>query len=409
MAVCGRHGQDVLKCISAALLEPEHGASAYEVLLESLSFAATWANWACEVEIALEVLAAPHLAAQRQWLVRSTLEPVLYASGGNLTPAQLGRVLSLAGETEDTRFILQRTGRTFIGKLQFKVDRILGHGVRRVLVVQNIRDGQGDEIIRCVPLIQALVDFNPELAIVLLTKRGYLYAHPRVRVVSLDDSFTIAEELTTEFDGVLDFFESNVRTMNYDDALKSKICSYVQSRRPAMFLSSEKAYNHFVYKRVEIEGQCYARSLGLDRQRVNNVYETTFRLLAEMGLPVRVGQNTPASEWVLAGCDWAAAETEWERLTNSKCGQAPSDVVGSVRWGGATEGVYRVPVGIAGDPDKPLGCRRLLCRLSSEWNRMGKCHQRQERNGATRARGTTLCSDRSRFDRNHCATRNVSP
>ncbi len=333
MAVCGRQGREVLNCIRAALLEPGHREAAYELLLQCLSFAASWANRLFDLETALAVLAAPHMTQWRQSFVRSMLEPLLYASDGQLRPEQLGRVSSLLREPDDMRLLVQPLGRAFSGKLQTEVDRILGYGVRRVLVVQNIRDGQGDEIIRCVPLIQAFLDFNPELAIVLLTKRGYLYAHPRVKVVPLDDSLAVAEELTTEFDGVLDFFETNVRTMNHEDALEAKIWSYVQNRRPALFLTSGKAYNHFVYKRVEIEGRCYARSLGLDRQRVRNVYDTTFRLLTEMGLPVRVGQNTPVSEWVLAGCHWSAAAMDWERVTESNVDKRPVALLGP--FGGA--------------------------------------------------------------------------
>ncbi|MGI9070786.1 MAG: HEAT repeat domain-containing protein, partial [Bryobacteraceae bacterium] len=333
IAVSDRQGRDVVECICTALLQAGHPTLAYDVLLECLTFAASWANRGIDLETAFAVVAAPHLADRRQLLVQNFLEPVLYASEERGAPEQLNRLSSLAGETDCMKYVLHRVGGPFTGRLQLEVDRTLGRGVRRVLVVQNIRDGQGDEIIRCVPLIQALLDFNPNLTIVLLTNRGYLYAHPRIEVVSLNDSLLVAEELETKFDGVLDFFEPNIRVMNHDNGLESKVQSYVQKQRPAVFLTSEKAYNHFVYKRVEVEGRCYARSLGLDRQRVENVYETTLRLLAEMGLPLRIGQNTPASEWVLAGCDWPVGATEWLRLTQANVDERPVALLGP--FGGA--------------------------------------------------------------------------
>src|SRR4029079_1975996 len=63
----------------------------------------------------------------------------------------------------------------------------LGTGPVYALIVQNIADGQGDEIIRVVPLLEALLSFNPQLEVVLITKQTYLYTHSRVTLVPIDD------------------------------------------------------------------------------------------------------------------------------------------------------------------------------------------------------------------------------
>ncbi len=43
-------------------------------------------------------------------------------------------------------------------------------------------------------------------------------------------------------------------------------------------------------------------------------FETTFRLIAELGFPLRCGEDPPATEWVLAGLPWSDAETAWREL-----------------------------------------------------------------------------------------------
>src|SRR3954451_9590449 len=67
--------------------------------------------------------------------------------------------------------------------------------LRRVVMVHNIDDGQGDEIIRTGALAQALVDCHPELEIVLITRRLHLYTHPRIRTVSILDRAAAREAL----------------------------------------------------------------------------------------------------------------------------------------------------------------------------------------------------------------------
>src|SRR4029077_15644131 len=67
---------------------------------------------------------------------------------------------------------------------------------------------------------------------------------------------------------------------------------------------------------VDIEGTPVASDLELDTQRLANNYDTTFRFIAELGLPLRCGEDPPVSEWVLAGLPWPHAEASWRRLNS---------------------------------------------------------------------------------------------
>jgi ADP-heptose:LPS heptosyltransferase len=194
-------------------------------------------------------------------------------------------------------------------KLHAAVRDILSREKPRALVVQNIADNQGDEIIRCVPLLQALADSDPRLEIVLHTRRAYLYAHPRITAKPL------TAPIEGRFDAVIDFYEPDVREMIHRPELEVVIQEYLQKNRPPLVLAARKGPNHFTWQRVAINGRSFARELGLDRQLVKNVYETTFRLIAELGLPLRTGEQTPASEWVLAGVALDEAENAWRQLT----------------------------------------------------------------------------------------------
>src|SRR6059036_15303 len=166
-------------------------------------------------------------------------------------------VRALAGASLPGRFSLHRVVATRLGAAN-----------ARVLVLQNIKDGQGDEIVRCVPLLQSLLDYNRELEIVLVTQRAYMYAHPRVTIIPPGEHDRFDAVLQQSFDGVVDFFEWNVRELNHSPHLEPLVQSYITERRPFLVVTSSKGYDHCVYERVEVDGRAFAASLGLDKQRV---------------------------------------------------------------------------------------------------------------------------------------------
>ena len=104
------------------------------------------------------------------------------------------------------------------GRLRDAIARGLS-GRARILVVHNIRDGQGDEIVRCMPLLQSLVDANPALTVTMLTQRAYLYSHPRIACAPVGGA-SLDSLLGERFDGVIDFFDPQISEVNYDQALE---------------------------------------------------------------------------------------------------------------------------------------------------------------------------------------------
>jgi hypothetical protein len=262
----GPAAADVCATLLAGLSEPGRDPRFYQTAAEALQFAASWCH---------------------QFLDPGNLRPPI-----ELSPAA-------------------------------RIVQPLGEGRRRVLIVQNIRDAQGDEIIRVVALMQALLASNPRMDIVLITGRQYLYANSRVLTVPPTAGSVIRQQLASGFDAVIDFYEGNVPSVNYDTDLEKEIQSYRRTGAPELFLAGDKGYNRFTFHTVEFDGRNYAQELGLDRQRVNNVYETTLRLITALGFPARTGRDAPEPEPVLAGIEWPLAAAEWRRLTGRNTEHRP--------------------------------------------------------------------------------------
>jgi hypothetical protein len=314
----------------AILSRPNQPSDVYEALLGTLRHAVTWAKEFLNLETLSDLSEFEHLSSHRDYLLREIVEPCIYAAGGAATPEALARIAQLYGEADSFKYCLynvksrsdfrpdvrELASRLLQGRfsLHEEIARRLGSGTQRILVVQNIKDGQGDEIVRTVPLMQALLDFNPALEIILLTRRVYLYATPRITVIPIKDRDRITALLDQRFDAVIDFFEPTMLEVNHDPNLELLIQDYVRQHRPFLFVSSTSGYKHFVYEQVYVDSRPVAQSLGLDRQRVKNTYETTLRLIAESGLPVRCGEDSPVTDWVLAGLPWNEAEAAWHEL-----------------------------------------------------------------------------------------------
>ena len=164
------------------------------------------------------------------------------------------------------------------------------------------------------PLLQSLLDGNPKTEITVVTRRLHLYAHPRITPVFAGRSPPLEPVWRERFDVVIDFdqpaagassdgeLEDAVET-TFDEASRSCSCG-----RPTRTTSS--CSSGLVLGERSIAG-----ALGLNRRRVRNVYDTTFRLIAELGLPLRRGQEVPAAGWVLAGETWEHAEASWLEIT----------------------------------------------------------------------------------------------
>src|SRR5262249_13537667 len=144
--------------------------------------------------------------------------------------------------------------------------------------------------------------------------REYLYGHSRVQLVPIDDRRALRSVFRRSFDVVIDFYESLVPEVNYNREVEHRVTEYVRTRPPFVYIASRKGWNTFVYQRVDVQSRAYAIARDLDKQRVANVYETTFRLIAELGLPLRLGEESPGSDSALAGLPCTEAEAAWAKL-----------------------------------------------------------------------------------------------
>jgi hypothetical protein len=287
------------------LRTPDLSPHACGALLRTLRYARTWRPDLLDLDAILDLAACDHLASHRGFLLRYLVEPLMLAGVARPVPALFG---------EEAKYLRYLLGQGGAFPLHARVRVGLQRGPKRVLAVHNIDDGQGDELVRMVPLLQSLLDCNPELEIVALTRRLYLYDHPRVRPVSIRDEAAANELLAQRFDLVIDFFETNVMRVNYVPGLELRLRAHVGKARPFLFLSAIKGYNHFVFHTVAIDGRNFAARLGLDRARTGGIYDPTLRLIAELGLPARVGQQKPAAGSILTGAALPEADRLWESL-----------------------------------------------------------------------------------------------
>jgi hypothetical protein len=345
---------DVLKQVTALASQPGLSAEVYAELCRVLEYAALWACPLLDVAAVVTAAEAEHLRPHRDRLCERVIEPALHASGESTDPALLERIHRLYGQNPGFFYILYTISqwRQFpaatrdwaVAALRdhFPWHKEMAQGLggegRRVLVIHNINDGQGDEIVRWVPLLQAFLDFNLKLEAVVISRRVYLGAHPRLTKVSITDRRTVDDVLRQPFDAVIDFFEPNRVELNYDVKLESRIQEYARERKPFLFASSTKGFNQGVFERVEIDGRPIAETAGLNARRVANIYETTSRLIAELGLPLRCGEDPPASEFVLAGLDWPEAQSCWRALMEGNTAERPVAVMNPFGGNGKLKG-----------------------------------------------------------------------
>jgi hypothetical protein len=297
------------------LSTPGLNQCAYDGLARFLRFIACWHAKSIDLDRTIELTRLSHLSNQRLFILRYVIERLAWADPSSLTPRLLERVLAVFGRDPEIKYLayLMQVHSTDQFPLHRSVGRDLGSGPRSVLVVHNIRDGQGDEIARTGSLLQAFVDHNPELRVVIITRRSYLYDHPRIECVPIHDDARVERALAGRYDVAIDFYEPVVTRANYRPELEARLREFIRKTRPPVLISSLKGYNRFVFETVSIKGRDWASRLGLNTQRIDSTYETSQRLIAELGLPLRVWPSSEPS--VFAAADDQEATSEWKRLT----------------------------------------------------------------------------------------------
>ncbi len=294
-----------------------------------------------DVEALLE-LGAELGYADRLTLLRSVIGPRLLANPSTITVNQLRRVREIASEPEQARFLLAALAEHLgafgavreaaqlplddLFSIRQRWREVLKTDTPRIVCIQNIADGQGDEIVRVVPILQAFLDGFPEAQITLITDRAYLYRHSRLTTISFDDRSGLAQALITPHDILVEFSERIQRHLNHDPNLIEAIDFRRVQRPPNVDIVASKGWNHFTFEHVMIGGIDWAEALQLNRTGDLGVYEPTSRLIAELGLPLRVGEQTSRSDTLLdSGEPWI--EECWRDATSANRDHRPVAVL----------------------------------------------------------------------------------
>jgi hypothetical protein len=294
----------------------------------------TYASWRPEllaVEATIELAGQPPLRAYRDVLLGHVLEPLLARAPERVTGASLERILVAFSDSPRLPYTLRMIGErrqvapvvrrqaAELAASAFPARTIARAVLTRqpldVLVVLNVRIGQGDEIIRLVALLEALLDGNPQARVVIVTPRPYLYDHPRVRPVHIRHRLDVDAALAERHDGVVHIHEPGWPEVAWDPALDARVRELIAAQRPALVITGDVGYNHFVYRSVALDGREISAERALDRLTVDNVYDPCHRLLAELGVRGRVAEEAPAGPSVLTGQPSADAERAWAEIT----------------------------------------------------------------------------------------------
>ena len=270
-------------------------------------------------------------------LIRMVFVPIMLSDPGAVTIEQLEDAAALLGSHYELRYLYAALAnqpeappevRTFAANefpqhfaLAERVRTTLSRRPLRILCVQNIADGQGDEFIRVIPLLQALLDDYPSATAVIVTDRGYLYRHSRVTTLSFDETTRVGAAMNDGVDVLLEFVDREQPHLNHDPLLPQVINELRAHQRLAIDVSQGKRWNQFTYSHVLVDGMDWASALSVDRPLEPNVYDPAVRLIAELGLTVRVGEQPPEGEWLLAGEESPHLTAEWTRLADRRDGR----------------------------------------------------------------------------------------
>jgi hypothetical protein len=300
-------------------------------LVALLRACVSWCPEHLDVDAVIDGAGRPAVEGQRDALLGHVVEPLIARAAERLTESTLDRLeeafagcarrpytLALIGDRSGASRPVQaraaaRAGSMFPARAAARallVDRAFD-----LLVVLNVRLGQGDEIVRLGALFQALLDANPALRCTVITRRTYLYDHPRVRTASIRDDAATGAALALPYDGVMHVREPGWPEVAWSSWLDARVEALIAERPPAFTITGRIGWNHFVYDSVMLGGRELAGARRLDRLGAQNIYDGCQRLLAELGLPTRIGEEAPATPSPYTGAPSADADRIWTQMT----------------------------------------------------------------------------------------------
>lgn len=321
--------------------------STRQALLAALPTYARWRPDTLDLDAALHIASVGPDQAALDLILREVIERLVFTSPLAFTRAMVDRLVDRFADRPRLRytlgFLVSRRG--VAGAARVHAERwlrrrlprpnarsILGDQPCAVLVIDNIAaGGQGDEIVRVAPLLQSLLDQSPGLTATVLSKRGYLYDHPRVTTSSIRDDRAVDQALGASWDGIVDFNARTVPGVSARPELEARVTDHVAARPLSFLIRAVTGPHHFTFETVTLGDRSVARTLGLDRVGVENAYDATERLLIDLGLPLRAGHDEPRAGSLLVGTPSREAEARWQRLRGR--GQRPAALVNGL--GGA--------------------------------------------------------------------------
>lgn len=361
--------------LGEVLGSPTLSREATVVLLSVVAEGSMWRPDLLSLPSVLELAATPALAPHRDALLEGPVRRLLFEAPGPFAEDDLPRMDALFAGCRRYRHALEelaarpatrpgvrraieaRAAAAFPFRPLART--MLASGPFRLLVVHNVRLGQGDDIVRLVPLLQALLDANPELTVTLLANRVYLFDHPRVQARPLADP-AAAAALDEAADGVMVVEEPALAEMTPRPDLREAVERRLALSPPVLLIRCDVGYNHFVFRSVRLGAEELVPALGLDWLAAGSVYDPCGRLLAELGLPARVAEDEPLGPSLLTGTPSADAERVWHRLRQQAGGESPARPVALVN---AFGGSHRAK---GFDGERPAVLARELAGLVDE-------------------------------------------
>jgi hypothetical protein len=353
-----------------------------------------WREDLVGVDGIVTLAACARLAGHRAALLDDGLERLVFCAPEAFTPSRLEEIAELFQDLPRYKYVLyalagrpglpatsraeltRRLGERF--PFHGAAATILTGGPFRLLAVHTATMGQGDDLVRVVPLLEALLDVNPALIVTLITQRQYLYDNARVATIPIKDTTAVDAALQQPYDGVIEFFQPEWRQFNYRMELHTSVEELLAAHPPALLVQGDMGRaaadragkrSQFLHQRVRLGDRDIAGPQSLDRPTLPGSYDPGHRLLAELGLPQRAADEQPRTPSLLTGTSSSESERVWLEIV--PLGDGPVALVSPFGGSGATKGLLRQDALLAAELEGLVreGYRLVVLPQDQEWAR----------------------------------------